>query len=713
MNAEKLLMAITMVVITILSFSTLCARVDFTLEDSWELEGMHFDTFMPLGNDRYYSLNPHSVIVFELSGTNLQKLQTFYSVDMLSMWYNSAISGNTLYVATQYANILAYQILPDYSLEFLGEIPLQAGPNELDHSMYLYAQGNILVHSVESYATLDYSSPQNYMDVYDVSDISAPQLLHRHLIEGNRPIIAIHAVADGYYLCSILHEVFFSADLIDLEQSNLLEDAGVVRQTNRTLIYGDKLHLLETAGTEVTLSRYSLEANHQFSLDWTMALPNVNCGGWMVPEENRISVLGRDYSINKSRLLSYATSDSTWTLTHNMVWPSAGLMPIQDGYLSGGENILNLYDSDFNLVHEISNTPYERAISLIKGRWMLFRGQGPMYSQSLRIFDLQTRQWLDTQFLKYDYISSLRHDSNNLCLYNGQEAILYQLQDDGNHQLRSFDTGSTIEGMDVWGDRMAILQYSDDDLLYHVKAYDISSGSAVQTGLYPMSGGHAAHLMFYSPMHFTVLQSGVGSPILRFFRIEEQGSVSYLGGFDAVGFSALLQHDDRILVGRESSPVFDVSDPDNPHVSFYTEPMVPSTVYSGLITYDSEDNYLSTGLIYAPSYIIDYQGNELDYYFSPYSFYRAPNRIILQGSGYLLEVSHQDYVAVDDPLSPKPINLLGHPYPNPFSDHVKSAFVLEQPAATKATVYNIRGQKVRNLLDSYRAKGSHELTWDG
>jgi hypothetical protein len=200
---------------------------------------------------------------------------------------------------------------------------------------------------------------------------------------------------------------------------------------------------------------------------------------------------------------------------------------------------------------------------------------------------------------------------------------------------------------------------------------------------------------------------------LRFFRIEEQGSVSYLGGFDAVGFSALLQHDDRILVGRESSPVFDVSDPDNPHVSFYTEPMVPSTVYSGLITYDSEDNYLSTGLIYAPSYIIDYQGNELDYYFSPYSFYRAPNRIILQGSGYLLEVSHQDYVAVDDPLSPKPINLLGHPYPNPFSDHVKSAFVLEQPAATKATVYNIRGQKVRNLLDSYRAKGSHELTWDG
>jgi flagellar hook assembly protein FlgD len=76
-------------------------------------------------------------------------------------------------------------------------------------------------------------------------------------------------------------------------------------------------------------------------------------------------------------------------------------------------------------------------------------------------------------------------------------------------------------------------------------------------------------------------------------------------------------------------------------------------------------------------------------------------------------VEHAPYTSIDDPATPQVINLLGLPYPNPFGDRVKIDFELKESSDGNASVYNVRGQKVRSLERNHFSKGKHTLEWDG
>lgn len=63
-------------------------------------------------------------------------------------------------------------------------------------------------------------------------------------------------------------------------------------------------------------------------------------------------------------------------------------------------------------------------------------------------------------------------------------------------------------------------------------------------------------------------------------------------------------------------------------------------------------------------------------------------------------------------VSKIPIRLLGN-YPNPFNPETTISFEIAQPGRTIAEVYNVKGQKVRVLLDEMLGTGSHSIVWDG
>jgi len=56
---------------------------------------------------------------------------------------------------------------------------------------------------------------------------------------------------------------------------------------------------------------------------------------------------------------------------------------------------------------------------------------------------------------------------------------------------------------------------------------------------------------------------------------------------------------------------------------------------------------------------------------------------------------------------------LAQNYPNPFNPSTQIAFGLQVGGHTTVTVYNLLGQQVSQLLDEYRAAGSHVVAWDG
>ncbi|MYA23061.1 MAG: T9SS type A sorting domain-containing protein [Gemmatimonadetes bacterium] len=56
---------------------------------------------------------------------------------------------------------------------------------------------------------------------------------------------------------------------------------------------------------------------------------------------------------------------------------------------------------------------------------------------------------------------------------------------------------------------------------------------------------------------------------------------------------------------------------------------------------------------------------------------------------------------------------LGDPFPMPFNAEVTIPFALAEAGPVRLTVYNLMGQQVRVLADSWVAAGAHRVRWDG
>jgi hypothetical protein len=52
-------------------------------------------------------------------------------------------------------------------------------------------------------------------------------------------------------------------------------------------------------------------------------------------------------------------------------------------------------------------------------------------------------------------------------------------------------------------------------------------------------------------------------------------------------------------------------------------------------------------------------------------------------------------------------------YPNPFNPHTRLVYGVEKEGLVNITVFNAKGQKVRNLLHTNRQSGWHHIDWDG
>jgi len=68
---------------------------------------------------------------------------------------------------------------------------------------------------------------------------------------------------------------------------------------------------------------------------------------------------------------------------------------------------------------------------------------------------------------------------------------------------------------------------------------------------------------------------------------------------------------------------------------------------------------------------------------------------------------------VDDGAHQLPMSRLHQNFPNPFSPTTSIAYTVAQSGPVEITIYNIRGQRVRQLVNEFKPMGRFQLTWDG
>ncbi len=78
---------------------------------------------------------------------------------------------------------------------------------------------------------------------------------------------------------------------------------------------------------------------------------------------------------------------------------------------------------------------------------------------------------------------------------------------------------------------------------------------------------------------------------------------------------------------------------------------------------------------------------------------------------------HDIWVYVDndeEPTAPAVSETALHnAYPNPFNPTTTISYSLKEPGPIEISVYNIKGQKVKVLVDEYVSAGNHGIAWDG
>jgi len=71
-----------------------------------------------------------------------------------------------------------------------------------------------------------------------------------------------------------------------------------------------------------------------------------------------------------------------------------------------------------------------------------------------------------------------------------------------------------------------------------------------------------------------------------------------------------------------------------------------------------------------------------------------------------------DLTMVDDPLIPTNTELNSN-YPNPFNPTTTISYSISEPIFVNIAIYNVKGAKVKNLVDGDKEAGFHSVVWDG
>lgn len=140
----------------------------------------------------------------------------------------------------------------------------------------------------------------------------------------------------------------------------------------------------------------------------------------------------------------------------------------------------------------------------------------------------------------------------------------------------------------------------------------------------------------------------------------------------------------------------------------------PCSIHSGNLTeyqlfWETEINHE----VVVDSYLIDTPFvalSELNLGFGEYTFWVIA--ITTEGES---ESSNQITYSVvsNDNNSVEPFRQLLGNYPNPFNPETTIFYNLESESRVELTIYNLKGQKVRSLVNELQPKGHHQIVWNG
>jgi hypothetical protein len=81
-------------------------------------------------------------------------------------------------------------------------------------------------------------------------------------------------------------------------------------------------------------------------------------------------------------------------------------------------------------------------------------------------------------------------------------------------------------------------------------------------------------------------------------------------------------------------------------------------------------------------------------------------------AGYILRFMGYDITLKAEPFIPQTAELFQN-YPNPFNPETRISYQMHTDALVELDVFNLRGERVRQLVREHQSAGRHEIVFDG
>ena len=158
-------------------------------------------------------------------------------------------------------------------------------------------------------------------------------------------------------------------------------------------------------------------------------------------------------------------------------------------------------------------------------------------------------------------------------------------------------------------------------------------------------------------------------------------------------------------------------------VDFVLDEIVTTGFIAGIVT-DMDGNFLENAEITAGTYTAqtDINGEyEMEVEAGDYTVscflegYQIPDDVeitVVATETAIVDFVLEEEVHADDQLLPKELTLLGN-YPNPFNPSTTISFSLPQNTKTSLSIFNLKGQFVKELSNDFLTAGTHQFTWNG
>jgi len=207
--------------------------------------------------------------------------------------------------------------------------------------------------------------------------------------------------------------------------------------------------------------------------------------------------------------------------------------------------------------------------------------------------------------------------------------------------------------------------------------------------------------------------SGYNKVVLQKYSLEDNAITPLWDGLGKVVFvdeahhfqPSMIPMDSRILIASQKS------------LFSYYDYESDFDIYMNML--DSNGNILGS----SEGYLVN---NHIKYQVEPQIIKNSPTTVsviwkdgISSGkqliySLYMQKVSTDIFTSIDDDVetTPTPFKSLGN-YPNPFNPETKIAFNMKYASNVKIDIYNVKGQKVKTLIDEFMDKGNHNILWNG